>query len=258
YVDDDEFKFVTISIGGGAFFANKYVANYYNGRSENVNKIKYAWQNTEFVNRVKERLKVDQFEVYEYNLPAKMRYKNSPFINFRAGINLSPYSSVFAQVNQLTLVAADIFTIDIGRIPGTSEPILRQGKIWGRETRTMLDIGFLWNDDLEARNWQTFYELAVNVTNTKVIENYIEIEGLRESIMFQGTYIQGQGYSSNALPETAWGVGLSGSFGWRYVVTKSVSLDFGATAYLQDINLTGYKKFHFNFNIFARINLLMF
>jgi hypothetical protein len=122
----------------------------------------------------------------------------------------------------------------------------------------MLDVGFQWLDDLEIENWQWFYELAFNITNTKVKDNSIEIEGLKQSIMFRGTYIPGQGFSSEALPETAFGIGLMGTFGWRYVINSYASFDFGATAYLQDINLEGYKKFHPNFNIFARLNLLMF
>ncbi|MCL2027287.1 MAG: hypothetical protein FWG79_02250 [Bacteroidales bacterium] len=258
YDDDEDFKFITISLAGSGFFAGKHVANYYNGRMENVNKLSYAWRNIDFVNAVKEKLKVDDFEVYQDNLPAQMRYKPAAAVSFRAAINLSPYTSVFLNVNQVTLIAADIFTIDVGRIPGTSEPILHQGKIWGKESRTMLDVGFQWTDDLEAQNWQTFYELAFNITNTKVRENNIEIEGLQHSIMDQGTHLPGQGFSTIALPERAFGVGITGSFGWRYVVNSYASLDFGATAYLQDINLTGYKKFHLNFNIFARLNLLMY
>ncbi|MCL2413394.1 MAG: hypothetical protein FWC98_04560, partial [Bacteroidales bacterium] len=101
-------------------------------------------------------------------------------------------------------------------------------------------------------------EFAFNVTNTRVRENQIEIEGLRQSIMNQGTFQPGIGWSSVEAPETAWGIGLVGSFGWRYVVNPTASLDFGATAYLQDINLTGYKRFHTGFNLFARLNLLMF
>jgi hypothetical protein len=111
---------------------------------------------------------------------------------------------------------------------------------------------------MDARDWQWFYELAFNVTNTKVRENFIEVEGLRQSIMDQGNYIPGQGFSTVAAPESAFGVGIVGSLGWRYIINSSASLDFGATAYLQDINLTGYKKFHTSFNIFARLNLLMF
>jgi len=255
--DESEFKFIVVSLGAGGFFANRHVANYYNGRKENVNKIEFALKNTQFLDAVKERLGGRDFWFGESDLPAKMRYKLSTIAHFRAAINLSPYTSVFLQVNQVNLTAADIFVINV-LDPPNFEPKRIQCNIWGKESRTMLDIGFQWRDDLEARNWQWFFELAFNVTNTRARENYIEIEGLKQSIVYQGNFIPGQGFSSVPYQESALGIGLVGSLGWRYVVTPSASLDFGVTAYLQDINLTGYKKFHPNFNIFARLNFLMF
>jgi len=257
YEDENDFKFVTISIGASGFVAGRHVANYYNGKKDNVNKISYAWRNTQFLDAIKEQLNGRSFEVFENEFPEKMRYKMTTAILFRAAINLSPYTSVFLQVNQVNLTAADIFVMTVPN-PPNFEPLRIQCKIWGKEARTMLDVGFQWRDDMEAQNWQWFYELALNLTNTKVRENYIEIEGLRQSIMDQGNYLPGQGFSTIAAPETAFGVGIVGSLGWRYVINSNASFDFGATAYLQDINLTGYKKFHTSFNIFARLNLLMF
>jgi len=258
YEDENDFKFVTISIGASGFVAGRHVANYYNGREHNVNKMSFAMRNTQFKDDVKERLNGRDWWFNESDLPGKMRYKMTTAINFRAAINFSPNTSVFFQVNQLNLTAADIFVINVQNENLTSEPRRIQCKIWGKEARTMLDVGFQWRDDMEAQNWQWFYELALNLTNTKVRENYIEIEGLRQSIMDQGNYIPGQGFSTIAAPESAFGVGIIGSLGWRYVINSNASFDFGATAYLQDINLTGYKKFHTSFNIFARLNLLMF
>jgi hypothetical protein len=258
YYDEDDYKFITISVGSGGFFANRHPANYYNGKLHNVNNIEYATLNTQWMDAVTERLNGRGWWINpNTDLPSKMRYKLTAPISVRAAMNLSPFTSVFLQVNQMTLVATDIFVVNV-LDPPNFEPRRIQCPIWGKESRTMLDVGFQWSEDIEAHNWQVFYEVAFNLTNTKVIENYIEIEGLRQSIMERGTYNPGQGFSSPALPETAWGIGLVGSFGWRYVINPSASLDFGATAYLQDINLTGYNKFHLNFNVFARFNLLMF
>jgi hypothetical protein len=259
YFDENDYKFIAVSIGAGGFFAGRHVANYYNGMSHNLNKIDYAFRNTQWVNRVKERLNVSRIWVTDDDLPFRMTYNVATAMSFRVAMNLSAYTSVFLHVNQVNLVAANVFYINVEGPPNPEFRPRTEGKIWGREARTMLDVGFQWSDDMEARNWQWFYELAFNITNTKVRENYIEIEGLRQSIIDRGQFDQGQqNFLRNEDFETAFGIGLVGSLGWRYVVNSYVSLDFGATAYLQDINLTGYKKFHPNFNIFARINLLMF
>ncbi|MCL2414273.1 MAG: hypothetical protein FWC94_03365 [Bacteroidales bacterium] len=257
--DDDEHRFIQISIGGGGFFAGRHPANFYNGSSRNVNKVSYALDNTDFVRDVQHRLSTrypTANEGFWLDLPGRMRYSPATLISFRTSLNLSPYTSIFFQVNQVNLTATDILVVNV-RDPNISEPIRIQGRIWGRESRTMLDVGFQWRDDLQARNWQWFFELGLNTTNTRVRENMIEIEGLRHTIMHQGTYHPGQGWSAPATAETAWGIGVLGSLGWRFVVNPTASLDFGVTAYLQDINLTGYKRFHTSFNLFARLNFLM-
>ena len=262
--DNDEHRLVQLSIGGGGFFANRHVAGYYTGHPSNVNKLSYAWRNRDFVRELDNRLRDKNIISTEMSsddarveFPERMRYRLSTAVSFRGSLNLSPYTSIFFNVNQVNLTAADILVFTFPN-PGTiTEPIRIQGRVWGREARTMLDVGFQWRNNLEIPNWQWFYELAFNVTNTHVRENQIEIEGLTQSIMDRGSYHPGIGWSTVALPETAWGIGLVGSLGWRYVVSPAVSLDIGATAYLQDINLTGYTRFHTNFNFFARLNFSM-
>jgi len=174
----------------------------------------------------------------------------------RFSLNLSTHSSLFIQITQVNLTAADIFTLYIGNRPGTSEPILHIGRIWGKESRNMADFGFLRSYDLETPNLRWFYEVAFNVTNTTVRENAIQIENFKQSIIDRGTYMPGQGFSSIAAHQSAFGIGLVGSLGLRYVINNNASLDIGLTTYLQDINLEGYKKFHQNFNLFARLNFL--
>ncbi|MCL2416347.1 MAG: hypothetical protein FWD02_00220 [Bacteroidales bacterium] len=261
FYDEDDFRFLQISIGGGGFFAGRHVANYYNGHPSNVNKLNYAFRNTDFVNNLDNRLRDNHLVgldvPHRVEFPERMRYRVSTAATFRVSLNLSPYSSIFANVNQVNLTAADIIVLAFQNPGPTAEPIRIQGRIWGRESRTMLDVGFQSRDNLHARNWQWFYELGFNVTNTRVRSNDIEIEGLRQSIMDRGTFIPGIGWASVAAPESAWGIGAVGSFGWRYTVGRASSLDFGVAAYLQDINLTGYTRFHASFNFFARLNFLM-
>jgi hypothetical protein len=257
--NENEFKFIAVSIGAGGFFANRHVANYYNGTSGNLNKIDYAFRNKQWEEAVRERLIVSKIWVTDEDLPFRMTYNMATAMGFRAAINLSAYTSVFINVNQVNLVAASIFYVNVEGPPNPEFRPRPEGKIWGKESRTILDVGFQWSDDMEPRNWQWFYELAFNITNTKVKENYIEIAGLRQSIVDRGQWNQNhQSFLRDEHYETAFGIGLVGSVGWRYVVNSYASLEFGAAAYLQDINLTDYKKFHPNFNLFARINLLMF
>jgi hypothetical protein len=258
FYDDDEVKLVTVSIGAGGFRAGKHVANYYNGHPNNVNKISYILGNSHW----HEHIRREEFDGRDFrlnSLPDDMSYRIATAMTVRFALNLSPYTSVFLQVNQVNLLASDVFVIKMLESSQlVSEPDLRPFRIWGRESRSMLDIGFQRRDELEARNWYWFYELGFNVTNTRVRENSIQIGNFQQSIIDRGTYHPGQGFSTIEDPQTAFGIGLIGTVGWQYVITPSASFDFGVTAYLQDINLEGYNKFHTNFNIFARLNLLMF
>jgi len=258
--DSDDFRRIRIGLGAGGFFAGRHPANFYNGRRENENTIGNAWKNTVFMDNIRGRLQdrygSENFEVYEFDLPERMRYRIATAVSFRASLHVSRDASIFFNFNHVNLTATDVFFLTVPH-PIISQPIRVESRIWGREARTMLDVGFQWVDDLYARNWQWFYELGVNVTNTRVRENMIEIEGLRHTIMNQGRFLN-PGWSTVETPESAWGIGILGAFGFRYVINPTASLDFGATAYLHDINLPGYTRFHMSFNIFARLNFLMF
>jgi len=253
---DDDFKFINLSIGAGCFRASSYVANYYNGSENNVNKISYVLGNSYWRNDIKQELNGRNFELYE--LPTNMRYKIATSVMARLAINTSSQSSFFIQVNQVNLIATDIFTLRVeSSQPFISQPDLKQCKIWGIESRSMIDAGLQQRNELEAQNWYWFYELAFNLTNTKVKENSIEIEHFTKSIIDRGVYIPGQPLY-DARPQSAIGIGLVGTIGWQYAINANASFDIGLTTYLQDINLTGYKDFNTNFNLFFRINLLAF
>jgi len=259
---EDDFRRIRIGLGAGGFFAGRHPANFYNGHPNNQNKLTYAFQNSIFVDdldsRLYERYAVGSSRGAGVEFPERMTYRMATAVSFRASLHVSRYASMFFNFNHVNLTATDVLVLVFRNPTPITEPIRVQGRIWGREARTMLDVGFQWVDDLYARNWQWFYELGLNVTNTRVRENMIEIEGLRHTIMNQGTFIPGTGWSSAAVPETAWGIGVLGAFGFRYVVNPTASLDFGAAAYLHDINLPGYTRFHMSFNVFARLNFLMF
>ncbi|MDR2906958.1 MAG: hypothetical protein LBU91_03080 [Bacteroidales bacterium] len=252
----DDFKIGAVSFGVGGFMPGKYVANYYSGSNANINKILYIFENKYRYNEVKQEL--GGYDFNRWTTPEKMRYKLATAISFRASLNTSAHTSFFIHVNKLNLVATDIFTIDLD-MPIGLQLDYKQHKIWGKESRTMLDVGFQQLSEMNAQHVSWFYELAFNLTNTKVLENSIEIGKLTYSILNGEQNFLTPGDPFQAWePEIATGVGISASLGWRYAPLPQASIDFGVTGYMQDINLEGYKKFHPSFNLFMRVNLLMF
>jgi hypothetical protein len=253
----EDYKLIGVSFGAGGFKAGKHVANYYNGSSFNVNKISYVLSNSYWREDIRQEL--HPYDITgDIELPTNMRYKIATAIMARFSFNLSSENSIFVQINQVNLLATDVFTMETNEYNGgTSEPMLRFGKIWGKESRSMVDIGIQSFNDLEPRNWRWFYELGFNITSTKVKENAIEIGRFTQSIINRGTYIYGQPLNDE-VPQTAMGIGVMGSLGFQYSINQSASLDLGISTYVQDINLEGYKKFHTNFNVFARLNLQTF
>ncbi|MDR1951232.1 MAG: hypothetical protein LBP96_03270, partial [Bacteroidales bacterium] len=229
--DGDELKFVSVGFGAGGFRASKYVANYYNGDKNNVNKISYVLDNPYWREEIRQQqLNGRNFRLYE--LPNDMRYKISTAVHARFALNLSSHGSVFLQVNQVNLTAVGFFTIEVESPQLISEPDLLKCDIWGTEARSMVDIGFQRRYDLEARNWQWFYELAFNITSTKVKESKIKIRDFEQSILDRGAYTPGHPLYDPRL-QSAMGVGLVGAFGVRYIVGTNASLDMGITTYLQ-------------------------
>jgi hypothetical protein len=251
--DKEDYKLIVTSIGAGAFFAGRHPANYYNGSNE-LNNISYVFNNRYWMQEI-----VDEFNGWRpkgYELPEKMRYKVATAVGFRFSMNLSPHTSVFVQASQVNLVATDIFTLLFENLV-ISEPIRVICNIWGKESRTMLDVGFQSRNETSVQNLEWFYELGFNITNTKVKENSIKIGEKTFTLMNIGNYVPGQP-SYDPLRQSAWGIGALGTIGWRYRANSRTSFDFGATAYLQDINLEGYKKFHPSFNLFGRLNIILF
>lgn len=253
--DEKTTKLISIGFGAGGFFASKYVANYYNGSENNVNKISYVLDNGYWYNEIKNETQPYDFELYE--LPTNMRYKVSTAVNFRAAMRTSDRTSVFFQFNQVNLTATDIFTIElIDATPWVSEPTLMICNIWGGESRTMIDVGFRRLFESDSR-WQGYFEMAFNVTNTKVKENKIQIGNFTQSIIDRGAYVPNQAMYDE-IPQIGNGIGISGALGLQYNIARNAFFDVGICTHLQDINLEGYKDFNTNFNLFVRLNLLMF
>lgn len=255
--EEPQNKLISIGFGAGGFFAGKYVANYYNGNDYNENKISYVLGQDYWRDEIiRDELDGRQIEYYE--CPSNMRYKIATAVNFRAMMRLSDRTSVFLQMHQVNLLATDIFTMAIESAALVSEPNIMMCSIWGKESRSMIDVGFrrLSDTDPEA-NLKCFFELAFNVTNTKVREHKIQIGNFAESIIDRGVYTPNLPLNEE-FPESANGIGISGTVGFQYDIHRNAFLDAGISGYLQDINLTGYKNFHLNFNLFIRLNILMF
>jgi hypothetical protein len=252
--NDDNFKHFGFGVGSGITFANKYVADYYSGSEDNVNKISYILNNPYRINEIRDELNGRDFTLYQHAMD--MKYKMSAPIAVRVFYRFDEENRIFLEVNQWFLKAAGIFTLLIDSVTFNAEPPLEKCSIWGDESRTMLDLGYRYNFTTRSF-YDIFLEAGASFAATVVTANEIKIRDYQASIMDRGNYTPGQP-QYDPMRQQGLGVGLFANLGVEIWAAKIVSVDIGFSLRFMDVNLGDYKKFKGNYGFFVKVNLMSF
>ena len=256
-------KGFSVTIDGGATFANKFHAGFYDGNPDNSNTINRVLHSQSYGIQIWNELvdqslispsaiqSYEQLQVAEYG---EMKYS----VTFQVGIGLrydmSNNNAIFIRFDYSKLTAKGGFNL----YSGASTSILSNTNkyiscgIVGTESRTYIDLGFSKSFPINNRLHFAF-DLGVNINNYHVLSNDIEIAGSTYSILdiwngesptaYTGTYDYYQ---------TGIGFGAFASPCLRLMVPNSMAIDLGVSAYFNKINLPDYDKFKPQFTIFAR------
>jgi len=240
----------------GAYFANKYQANFYNGSNQNVDSINYIFGNYYRLNEIKAALGGDTFRLLE--LPAAMHYKPAVMIGFFGKYNMTHNFGIFLQCNYQSLKAEDAVTIALG--PAQSYQLKWDSiilcPIWGKEDRMNIDLG-LSKDFVLDESVHVFAEAGMNINYVHVKEHKIAIQSFEESlinIFGDQPYVPNTQMQEYTVRLGGWGMGGFLSGGFRFIFNNHVSLDPGATFYWNEVKLLGYTAFRPNFTVFARLS----
>lgn len=226
----------------GFYFANKNTAQYYNGSGINNldSVINYSLNH----NAIRERLNYD-FDLSE--LPTKMKYNPSLMLGVYAKYSIKNFG-FFANFSMAKLKTEDVFTIVLDDPGNTlSEDIYRQEVVWGNEQRSNIDLGIVYNVPSKGKS-KPYFELGYNISDTKFIDNKINIEGLEYSIT---NYY----YTYNKIERGGIGYGFFGGAGVEIIFNEYLTLDPGFNLYYAKIKLGNFNEFKLNSSMYVRVIL---
>ena len=238
-------------INMGAAFPSNFSANFYNGSSENINKISLILDNQYYKPIIVQQI---GYNYLFYELPHKMSYQPNLTVGGYVRYQFSKRSSFLLQANYARLTASDVFLLYLEIPEGYSfDANYLQCQIMGQEERTYIDLGYRF-DLRNHERYFPFIETGVNINNTKVLKNMIRIENQEYSIKYSGEHPIGP-YSQDYYDIYEGGIGVGGFFTLGYALNfnANISIDPSLTFYFTSTHLEGYTNMKPGFNLLVRL-----
>ncbi len=272
--NEDEYGGLEAGINVGAFFANKNMANFYNGASneDGRNSGDRIINNIYYLNAINEVLEQNGFRylleegLYETEYPISMQYDPAIYAGLTGRYWFNKKIAVSISMNYSKLFTRDNFVIyntnpDIP--PSNKENQYILGTILGIEERVNIDIGLVNSFPIhEKANF--IMEYGLNINNAAALENRIEIYGLVLDIKYKGPYDYVPGGNTPQYTYVQKGMGYGGyiSPGIQLNFTEDISVDIVSQFYYNYINITydsstareHYSFWGFQFAPFIRFN----
>ncbi len=239
----------------GMIFPNKYTANFYNGSEKNPNKISRIVFNQYYKTQIVEEIG-HQYDSSSIDLPEDMSYGIAMNVGFFARYSISERSGFFLQFNYHKLQTNGIFLINWKLDYPTNKESYTTCYILGQEERHNIDLGYIHEYPLSSL-MNLYIETGLNLTNTVVLNNLIQIDRLEYDIKFDGDHPLGP-YSTNYTYDFRQGGISFGAFfgaGVRMLFNERISVDPGITFYWKSINLEGYDAYKPEFTAMVRLTI---
>jgi len=231
----------------GAYFANKYTANYYNGTDSTGNvgqRLQYVFDYPQNYEKIKQALGGYDFAIAE--MPVAMRYSPAAYIGFHARYLFSDNDAFLIQVNYSKLRVNDIFTLKL-QIPNYSNPdgTYYKADIWGVEERVNIDLGYSRSFSM-SDNVFFALETGLNINSVRVKESKIKIEGMQFSVTdpYNAYY---------NIVEGGLNVGAFASANIQLWLSDILSLEPSVSCYFSKINLGEHQLYKPQYALFARL-----
>ncbi len=247
----------------GAYFANKYSANFYNGSPGNVNNINYIMSNPTWKRAIRQSLGIDESDTITQltidGYPTNMKYK----VAFSGGlflrINFNRRNGIFLQADYAQLKAADVVTMLVyNPVAPSSLPDYRMEQVLGTEGRVMIDLGYQRSFPLKSRI-NLFIQGGATMCYTQVIQSIFVVEGKQYNLVnVYGSQGYQPGYNSQTfnVNQNEFGFGGYLGVGAGIPLTSMFTLEPSFFAHYYPTNLEGYPGFKPSFGLYLRI--LMF
>lgn len=249
---------VEFGLNFGAYFANKYSANFYNGTPGNVNNVNYVMNTTTWYQNISlalgsiDTIFVDEEDGYPLDMHYKVAFSGGLFLRY----NFNRKNSLFLQANYAQLRADDIVIISVDPNPYVSTlPVLYQAPIMGKEGRVMIDLGYQRSFPLKSRI-NLFIQGGVTMCYTQMIKSVFVVEGVEYNmvnIYGNQMYVPNTSQQTNTIYQNAFGFGGYLGVGAGIPLTNMFGLEPGFFTQYYPTNLEGYPDFKPSFGLYLRI-----
>mgnify|MGYP005843557665 CR=1 FL=1 len=245
----DDYGGLEAGINVGAYFANSYMANFYNGANneDGYNSADRIIDNVHYLNRINDVLEQNGYRypledgLYETEYPGSMKYTPAIYAGLTGRYWFNRKTAVSVSMNYSKLYTRDNFVIyntnpDIP--PSNRENLYVIGTIVGVEERVNIDIGLANSFPIHERA-NFIIEYGLNINNTAALENKIEIYGLILDIQYKGPYDYIPGGNTPQYNFTQKGIGYGGylSPGIQLNFTQDISVDVVSQIYYNYTNI---------------------
>jgi len=246
----------------GAYFANKYSANFYNGTPGNVNNINDILKNQYYRRDIRLSLGIDETDTvtqltvdgYPTNMHYNVAFSGGLFLR----VNFDRMNSIFLQANYAQLRAADVVTLLVyNPYAPVTLPDYRMEQVIGKEGRVMLDLGYQRSFPLKSRI-SLFIQFGGTMCYTQVRSSVFVVEGKEYNMvnLYGSTgYQQGVNQQTGYVNQNAFGFGGYLGVGAGIPLTDAFAIEPGFFAHYYAVNLEGYPGLKTSFGLYLRILL---
>jgi len=249
---------IEFGLNFGAYFANKYSANFYNGSPGNVNNLNFLLSNTYTYRQIKTAFGLSESDVmvvsddaYPMNMHYNVAFSGGLFLR----VNLNRKNSVFLQANYARLRAADAVTVKINPSSYLSFDNIKLAPVIGTEGRVMIDLGYQHSFPLQSR-LSVLLQIGGTMCYTQVIKSVFVANTTEFNLINvygdQG-YQPGYNNQTFTVNQNAFGFGGYLGTGIGIPLTDMFGLEPGAFMHYYSTNLEGYAAFRPSFGVYLRI-----
>ena len=241
-------------INVGAYHANNYMANYYNGNPQNIDNVQYVMSNPYWYQDIKNALgSRDTVVVDQY--PTTMHYNITMMAGFMLRYNINKKWGVCLDVNYTQLKADAAVTFTVDPTPYLSFQDIRLIPIRGVEKRVHIDLLLQRNFPLRSKIY-FFVQGGVNINYTEVTKSSIFIESQEYSMINNyGSQSYVPGSNQQQFQVTQGGFGLGGALhgGIGIPLAGIFGVEPGGFINYNNVNLTGYPAYKISYGFYLRL-----
>lgn len=238
----------------GAYFPNKYTANFYNGSPGNVNNVNYVMSNTYWYRDIKYALgSADTVLIdgYPMNMHYQVSFMGGLFLRF----HIDRKNSLFLQADYTRMKAADVITLEVDPKTYLALPDIRTEPIIGKEGRVMINLGYQRTFPLPSR-LNLFLQAAFTMCYTQVIKSVMVIESTEYSLInIYGNqyYVPNSNIQTQNINQNAFGFGAFLGGGLGIPLTDRFGIEPGFYSQYYPVNLQGYPDFKISWGAYLRL-----